>query len=451
MNPLKWKLHWQILAALAIAAFIGAVFQISGARESGAAESLSGIASFVGKDLFMNLLKMIMVPLIVTSIICGVMHLGGDKNFGRLGGKTLLYYTISGALAVTIGLLVVNIIGPGRVDAETARNIVDIGQEQAAGDASFQSSFQRATEADTGVLARILERMIPANVFDAASDNRALLSIIFFSLLFGFFIAKLPEAQKQFQVQLWESLQTVVIRITNLVLAFAPIGVLGLTLPIFIQTDFGKLFAVLVAFFLTVLIALGVHFFISMGLLLKVIGKVRPQLHFKAMAPVLLTAFSTASSSATLPLTMKTVRDGAGVSERTSSFTLPLGATVNMDGTALYECVVVIFIAQLFGVIDGTTLGLGGQLLVVILALTTSIGVAGIPAASMTAIVLILGVVGLPAEAVGIVWITDRILDMCRTAVNVFSDTVGAVIIAKTEGESPYPEEAASEETTVSA
>ena len=156
------------------------------------------------------------------------------------------------------------------------------------------------------------------------------------------------------------------------------------------------------------------------------------------MAPVLLTAFSTASSAATLPLTMEIVEERAGVSNKTCSFTLPLGATVNMDGTALYECVVVLFIAQLYASTGQIALGIGDQLLVVVLALTTSIGVAGIPAASLVAIAVILPAVGLPVEAIGVVWLTDRILDMCRTSVNVFSDTVGAVVIAATEGELPY-------------
>ena len=157
------------------------------------------------------------------------------------------------------------------------------------------------------------------------------------------------------------------------------------------------------------------------------------------LLPVLLTAFSTASSSATLPLTMDTVEERAKVTKKTCSFTLPLGATVNMDGTALYECVVVIFIAQLYAATGQVALDLGQQLTVVSLALATSIGVAGIPAASLVAIAIILPAVGLPVEAIGVVWVTDRILDMCRTAVNVFSDTVGAVVIAKSEGEEPYP------------
>ena len=169
-------------------------------------------------------------------------------------------------------------------------------------------------------------------------------------------------------------------------------------------------------------------------------GRVKVIEHYKAMAPVLLTSFSTASSASTLPVTIEAVEREAGVSNRTASFMLPLGATINMGGTALYECTVVIFIAQLYGVLNGYQIGLVDQILVVMLSWLTSIGVAGIPAASLVAITVILGVVGLPVEAVGVVWVTDRILDMCRTMVNVFSDTVGAVIIDRSEGErTAYP------------
>jgi len=187
-----------------------------------------------------------------------------------------------------------------------------------------------------------------------------------------------------------------------------------------------------------VLIALAIHLTINLGLILKFFGKVNPIQHLKAMSPVLLTAFSTSSSSATLPLTMDKVEEEAKVSNKTCSFTLPLGATVNMDGTALYECVVVLFISQLYASAGGVALDLSQQLIVVFLALTTSIGVAGIPSASLVAIAVILPAVGLPVEAIGVIWATDRLLDMCRTAVNVFSDTVGAVVIARSEGETPY-------------
>ena len=192
-----------------------------------------------------------------------------------------------------------------------------------------------------------------------------------------------------------------------------------------------EVFLPLAKFFFVVLAALATHIFVVMPILLRSVGGVNPLKHYQAMAPALLTAFSTASSSATLPITMDSIENRAGVSNKTSSFVLPLGATINMDGTALYECVAALFIAQAYGL----DLTFTQQFTVVVLALLTSIGVAGIPAASLVAITIILAAMGLPAEGIGLILAVDRVLDMCRTAVNVFSDSCGAVIIARSEGE----------------
>jgi proton glutamate symport protein len=273
---------------------------------------------------------------------------------------------------------------------------------------------------------------------EAATNNGQLLGVITFSILFGAFIGKLKPEPRETQQKFWESAQEVMLKLTDFIIRFAPIGVFGLVVPVIFETKLSDLLGTLAWFFVTVLLALTIHFAINLALVLKFVAKVNPITHYKEMAPVLLTAFSTASSSATLPLTIETVGERAGVSKKTCSFTLPLGATINMDGTALYECVVVLFIAQLYAATGQVALGIGDQLLVVFLALTTSIGVAGIPAASLVAIAVILPAVGLPVEAIGVVWLTDRILDMCRTSVNVFSDTVGAVTIAATEGEKLY-------------
>ena len=426
MNPFKWKLHWQILSAILFAVVIGIVIKTADLAHSGFAEGLMGTCDFIGK-IFMNALKMIVVPLIVSSIICGIMGLGSERNFGRMGIKILIYYTVSGLLAVIIGLLIVNIIKPGSVSSELAAQIV--GQAQKA-----DEFMDKVEGRGTGDMVNIFIRMIPPNIIKAATDNGQLLGLIVFSLLFGYFISKLPQRQLEFQSTLWESIQGVMMRITNLIIKFAPIGVFGLVTPIILRTGFG-LFKPLLLFFITVILALGIHFLLSLGLLLKFVGKINPIQHLKSMAPVLLTAFSTASSASTLPVTIETVEKNAGVSNQPASFTLPLGAMVNMDGTSLYECVVIIFIAQIYGVLQGFEIDFATQFSVVLLALLTSVGVAGIPAASLVAITVILSVVGLPLEAVGLVWVTDRVLDMCRTAVNVYSDTCGAVIIGKTEGE----------------
>ena len=228
----------------------------------------------------------------------------------------------------------------------------------------------------------------------------------------------------------WQGIFEVMMRITDWVMKFAPIGVFALVAKVVASTGFDA-FIPLAVFMLTVLSALAVHVFVTLPLLLKFIARVNPLRHYRAMAPALLTAFSTSSSSATLPLTMECVEKNAGVSNRTTSFVLPLGATVNMDGTALYECVAAMFIAQAYGL----ELTFATQFTIVLIALLTSIGVAGIPAASLVAIVVILAAIGLPAEGIGLILAVDRILDMCRTSVNVFSDSCGAVLIARSEGE----------------
>jgi proton glutamate symport protein len=431
MNPLRWKLHWQILLSLALSALFGLLI-LPAAGESFAANVESG-CRFFGK-LFMNALKMVIVPLIVASIISGVMHLGAEKGVGRIGFKTLLYYTLSGTVAVVIGLIAVNLIGPGRIDSETASAMLGRASESAASEGLLAKVAGR----DSSDLIDIFLRMFPSNIVQAASSNGQLLGVITFSMLFGLFIGKLEPAMRQTQQAFWDSVQQVMLMLTECIIRFAPIGVFGLVTPVLLHAPFKDLFGAILMFFCTVLLALVLHAIVSLGLALKFLGKISPRKHYQGMAPVLLTAFSTASSSATLPLTIDTVENRAGVSNKTCSFTLPLGATVNMDGTALYECVVVIFIAQLYAAAGGIALDFGQQLLVVLLALTTSIGVAGIPAASLVAISVILPAVGLPIEAIGVVWVTDRILDMCRTSVNVFSDTVGAVVIARSEGENPY-------------
>ncbi|UCE89511.1 MAG: dicarboxylate/amino acid:cation symporter, partial [Pseudomonadota bacterium] len=242
------------------------------------------------------------------------------------------------------------------------------------------------------------------------------------------------EAYAEAQYNFWQGLFEIMMKITNLIMKFAPIGVFGLVAKVVADIDddmLDELFLTLGSFVLAVVLALLTHAFVTLPLVLRLVAQVNPLRLYRAMAPALLTAFSTASSSATLPLTMKCVENNAGVSNRTSSFVLPLGATINMDGTALYECVAAIFIAQAYGL----ELSLVTQFTVVLVALLTSIGVAGIPSASLVAITIILATIGLPLEAVGLILAVDRILDMFRTSVNVFSDSCGAVLVARLEGE----------------
>ena len=415
---MQLKLHWQILIALLLAVLVGWLVSpdttIMGV-------SLVSVFDFVGK-LFLNALKMIIVPLIVSSIIMGVSNLGSGDAFGRLGGKTLGYYVLTSTFAILIGIAIVNVIQPGIVNGEPAKDMLGLSTDTS-------EVIEKVEGKTAGDVIGIFLRMIPTNVVDAAAQGQ-MLGIIFFSLLFGFFMTKIKSELGNTLKSFWQAVFEVMMLITDLVMKFAPIGVFALVAKVVTVSGFDA-FKPLLVFFFTVIIALLIHIVIVMPLLLRFIGGVSPIKHYQAMAPALLTAFSTASSSATLPVTIDCVQDRAGVSNRVTSFVLPLGATVNMDGTALYECVAAMFIAQAYGL----DLTLGTQVTIVVLALMTSIGVAGIPSASLVAIAIILAAIGLPAEGIGLILAVDRVLDMCRTAVNVFSDSCGAVIIGRTEGE----------------
>jgi proton glutamate symport protein len=417
---MRLALHWQILIAILLAALAGSL--------TGTDAALFGVSYYAGYQflgtLFLNALKMLIVPLIFSAIIVGIGNIGNQQGFSRLGGKTLAYYLTTSLLAIITGLIFVNLIVPG-ADVQL-------------GAAEIQASLADKV-ADRGAddIVAVFIRMVPPNIIQAAADGQ-MLGLIFFSLLFGYFINHIPADFSKTQQQFWNGVYHVMMKITDLIMKFAPIGVFGLVAAVVARTGVEQ-FTGVALFFITVLAALFVHMFVTMPVLLSVLGKVNPLLHFRAMAPALLTAFSTSSSSATLPITMECVEKNAGVSNKTSSFVLPLGATVNMDGTALYECVAAIFIAQAYGL----ELSFATQFLIVVTALLTSIGVAGIPSASLVAIGIILGAVGLPLEGIGLILVVDRILDMCRTSVNVFSDSCGAVIIGRSEGEKNILQKAA--------
>lgn len=413
-------LHWQIAIALVLAVLAGLFVP-----DRMGSIIPRDVFDFFGK-LFLRALQMLVVPLIFTAIVSAVAKLGEEKAFGRLGVKTIGYYVATTALAVLIGLAVMNLIRPGTVAPEVSQSLI-------------ASATKGAEVVTTKVQGRgiedviaIFQRMIPTNIIETASKNGEMLGLIVFSILFGFFITKLPDERRDRFARWWDDCYETMIRFTDWIIRFTPYGVFALVATTVADTGLDA-FLPLLKFFVCVLGALLIHTFIALPLIMKCFG-VPPMRHLRAMSPALLTAFSTASSAATIPLSLECAQKNAGISRRISSFTIPLGATVNMNGTALYECAVVFFIAQIYGV----ELSLGAQFTVVLLALTTSIGVAGIPAASLVAIVIILNAVGLPPEAIGMVLAVDRILDMCRTAVNVYGDTCGAAIIARTEGEKIY-------------
>ncbi len=412
------KLHHQIFIAMLAGAGIGAI--------TGESSTLFGVSVLSGFDLvgslFINALKMLVVPLIVTAIISGMVGVGGGDNLGRMGAKTVFFYMATSLVAILIGLLLVNLLTPGIIDGEPARGLLGLSAET-------DNVLAKIEGRGAGDFTEILRQMLPPNLI-AAAANGQMLGLIVFALLFGFYLRIEKSPGGETVRQMIDGIYQVMISITMLIIRFTPIGVFALIAATVSRTGMDAI-EPLAWFFLTVVLALFVHAFVFMPALILLIAKRSPIRHIQAMMPALLTAFSSASSAATLPLTMECVQDRAGVSRKTSSFVLPLGATVNMDGTALYECVAAIFIAQAYGM----DLSFGMQFMIVVTALLTSIGVASIPAASLVAITVILAAIGLPAEAIGLILVTDRILDMCRTAVNIWGDSVVTVLLARSEGE----------------
>lgn len=408
----KIALHWQIAIALGLAVVLAVLTDVDTTLFG---VSLVSVLDFFG-SLFVNALKMVVVPLVLASIIFGVCGMASQDAFARVGGSTIVLYLATGFVAVFTGLFLVNSIAPGSGAQDLANALPDAS-----------GLMDKVAGRDSGDLIAVIARAVPSNIFRAALETQ-LLALIFFGALFGYFMSRLTGDKGMVMRSFWEGVHDVMINITMWVMRFAPFGVFALLGKTLLVSGFVVLES-LVLFFFTVLIALGVHFFVWLPLLLRFVAGVNPYAYYSKVVPAQLTAFSTASSSATLPVTINSART-AGVPGRVRSFVLPLGATINMDGTALYECVVVLFIAQVYGL----DLSLVDQLFVVVLALTTSIGVAGIPAASLVAITLILTAVGLPAEAIALVLAVDRLLDMCRTAVNVTSDLSVSAVVARREG-----------------
>lgn len=364
-------------------------------------------------DIFLRLLKMLIIPLILSSLISGITNIGSGSNLGRLGLKTFGYYIMTSVFAIVTGLLLVNIIKPGiGADLNLSANVEGLEEKQ--------RSF-----------VEILIEIVPENIFQAFNSNQ-MLSIIFFAILFGFFIMKVENNYRLTLKNAFNAIFEVMMKITLFVIKFTPLGIFGIVAKtVADQDDLMGLLSSMGLYMGTVIAALLIHFLITLPIITKFLGGAHPFRHLKNMATPLLTAFSTSSSGATLPLTMTAVEKKSGVSNKISSFTLPLGATINMDGTALYECVAAMFIAQAYG----ADITITGQIIIVITALLASIGAAAIPMAGLVMITVILTAVNLPLEGIGLILAVDRILDMFRTATNVWSDSCGAVVIAKSEGE----------------
>lgn len=407
-----WKVVLAILLGIACGSLTGTTSGIFGI-------TFYSIYDLIGK-LFINSLMLIVVPLVAASIITGIARIGNESTMGRLGLKIFSFYIFTSFVAILIGLLVVNIFNPGTFFTEHGSSVIPP-------EAAMQMKDDLATGNGLSISAVILQ-IIPSNIVDVFHGQ--MMGLIFFSLLSGYAISKIDHHPQSIILGFWQAVFQTMLVITDVIMVFLPLGVFCLVAKSFAMSGLDSLRA-LAIFFVTVVVGLSLFMFLALPFLLKFIGKVNPFNHFKAMAPALVTAFSTSSSSATLPVTIECVEKRAGVSNRICSLVIPLGTSINMSGSALYECVAALFIAQVYGV----ELSLTTQFSVVLLSLVTSIGIAGIPSASIVAIIIILKAIGLPAEGIGLLFAVDRILDMCRTTVNVFSDSCCAILVATTEGE----------------
>jgi len=400
----KLELHWQILIALVLSVIVGLTLP-----------QYVNYVEWMG-TLFLRALKMIVIPLIFASIVTGVAGLGSADNLGRLSLKTMVYYVLTSLLAIITGLFFVNLIKPGvGADISTARAIE--GLEERAG--SFWDTFLS---------------IVPENIFESISSTPPEFpAIIFFAFIFGFFATRVSDRYREPVLGFFSGVLEIMMKITMFVIKFSPYGIFGIVTAVVVDNsgNLANLAGSLGWFMGTVIAGLVLHSVITLPLIIRFFAKANPVKHFKAMILPLITAFSTATSSGTLPLTLKAVEENSGVSKNVSNFVLPLGATINMDGTALYQGVVALFLAQAYGI----ELTILQQFIVLFTALLASIGTAGIPMGSLVTMAIIITAVGLPMEGLAIILVVDRPLDHMRTAVNVWSDSCAAVIIAKTEGE----------------
>ena len=403
----------QVLIAIALAALVGIV--------SSPDSKVLGIAyiplcGFLGK-LFLNALTLLVVPLVSSSVVFGISQMGRDSSFSRLGAKTLFFYVLTTFLAVMTGLLCVQLIQPGLYSTAP----LSVSSEAMA-------AIDHAAASPIRVLGDMIEKLIPVNIFEAAVSGN-MLGVIFFSLLFGFALAKIESEASHTIANVLKGLFHTLMKMTHFLMKAMPLGVFCLVAQA-VASQKSEDIVKLLFFFLTVLLALVLFMFVVLPLLLRIMG-LSPLRHIRAMAPAIVAAFSTSSSAAALPVTMDCVEKRAGVSNRVCSFVIPLGTSLNMAGSALYECVAVFFIAQVYGI----PLSIMHQALIVFLSLITSMGIAGIPSGSLVAIIIVLKTLGFPAEGLALILPFDRILDMCRTTANVLSDTTSAVLVSHSEGE----------------
>jgi proton glutamate symport protein len=423
---LKMPLHWQIVIGL----ILGVIYGIISASMGWSQFTADWVVP-IG-DIFLNLLKLIAIPLVLASLIMGVASLSDVKKLSRIGGKTICIYILTTTIAVTFGLVLVNVLQPGKNVPQ------DLQQKlQSTYQAEAETGVDRAASAKERGPLQIFVDMVPDNIFSSAANNRNMLQVVFFAILFGIALVLIPREKGKPIIDVFDGLTFAIIKIVDLIMIIAPLGVFALIAKTINQvakddlSAVGELLSALGFYCLVVILGLLIHGLVTYPILLKIFTKMPLSRFFRGIAPAQLLAFSSSSSGATLPVTMEMCEKNLGVSEEVSSFVLPLGATINMDGTALYQAVAAVFIAQALGL----ELTLTAQLQIILTAVLASIGTAAVPGAGIIMLVIILETVGVPTAGIALILGVDRILDMCRTAVNVTGDAAVATSVASSEGQ----------------
>ena len=415
----RLALHWKIIIGMVSGVLFGVIFsQITW----GSIFISNWIKPF--GTIFINLLKLIAMPLILGSLIKGVSDLKDISKLSKIGGRTIIIYLCTTVLAVVIGLFLVNTISPGKSISEKTRNELMSSYKSDA--AEKQSAA--AKQIQTGPLQPLID-VFPSNIFNATTNNRNMLQVIFFALFFGIGMILIPEENSRPVKNFFDSFNSIILKLIDLIMIISPYGVFALLAALVVESPSADLFVALGAYSLTLILGLIMMIFIYI-MIVKVFTGVNPLNFIKGISPAQLLAFSTSSSAATLPVTMDRVENQLGVDKEVSSFVLPIGATINMDGTSVYQAVAAVFIAQAFGLDLSFTTQLG----IVVTASLASIGAAAVPSAGMIMLIIVLGQAGIPEAGLALIFAVDRPLDMCRTIVNVTGDATVSMLVAKSVG-----------------
>lgn len=374
--------------------------------------------------IFINALKLIAVPLILASLIKGVSDLKDISRLSKMGGRTIGLYILTTLLAVTMGLVAVNTLKPGASISEQTREELVMAYADSAAEKKVAADAQK----ESGPLQALVD-LVPSNIFKATTDNRNMLQVIFFAIFFGIGLILIPEKKAKPVKEFFDAFNEVILKLIDLIMLAAPYGVFALLAALVVEAPSADLFKALGMYAITVIIGLLIMVLFYV-LLVKIVTKKSPRFFINGISPAQLLAFSTSSSAATLPVTMERVQEHLGVEEEVSSFVLPIGATINMDGTSLYQAVAAVFIAQAFGI----DLTLGAQLGIIATATLASIGSAAVPGAGMVMLVIVLAQAGIPEAGLALIFAVDRPLDMCRTSVNVTGDAAVSMMVAKSVG-----------------